>query len=368
MAGTKRILLIQTAFLGDLLLSVPLLKYLKTQFPESEISLVCRKGFGALFKDLQLIDRSYEIQKKNKESYQAALRQLETTEFDLLLSPHESLTTAFFVRKLQAKMKIGFHRRWNGVFFDKRIKKNLALPDAIRQMSLLTGQDPLLNEHIQQFQKQEAEWKSQGEKMLSPVPAWASPIVNLPNTWAQLQEKFQLPARSICLFPGSVWRTKQWTEEGFLELGQKLYEQGHSLLIMGGPGEEELAERIAAVIPGAQSLAGKTTQLETLVVLSKADMVVTNDSAGQHLAALVGTPTVSVFGPTVLEFGYRPWNSKAVIVERKGLSCRPCGKHGHNKCPIGTHECMKKISSTEVLQACQEFLFLVSRRSSSKKI
>jgi heptosyltransferase II len=370
-AATKKILLIQTAFLGDLLLSVPLLKHLKTLFPDSEISLVCRKGFGSLFQDLQLVEKTYEIQKKNKASYQEALEQLQSIDFDLLLSPHESFTTAIFTRPIRAKMKIGFRKWWNFFFFDKRIKKNLSLPDAIRQMSLLTEQDPLLNENIQQFQKQEVEWRSQGEKMLSPVPKWASPVVGVADRWTELQEKFQLPSRAICLFPGSVWKTKQWTEEGFLELGQKLYEQGHSLLIMGGPGEEELSDRIAAVIPGAISLAGRTSQLETLQILAKADLVVTNDSAGQHLAALVAAPTVSVFGPTVLEFGYRPWNSSAVIVERKGLSCRPCGKHGHNKCPIGTHECMKKITSTEVLQACQEFLFLVSSRgprSTSKKI
>ena len=118
---------------------------------------------------------------------------------------------------------------------------------------------------------------------------------------------------------------------------------------MGGPGEEELATRISKLIPGSLNLAGKTSPLESLQVLAQADVVVTNDSAGQHMAALVGAPTVSVFGPTVLEFGYRPWNSKAKIVERKGLACRPCGKHGHHKCPIGTHECMKKITATEVI-------------------
>jgi heptosyltransferase-2 len=87
-----------------------------------------------------------------------------------------------------------------------------------------------------------------------------------------------------------------------------------------------------------------------------AELVVTNDSAGQHLAALAGTKTVSVFGPTVLPFGFRPWNSQAIVVERFGLSCRPCGKHGPMKCPIGTHECMKSIRSNEVYQACERLL------------
>ncbi len=351
MATTKRILVIQTAFLGDLLLSVPLFKYLRAQFPGCEISLVCRKGFGALFKDLKLVEKTFEIKKKDKESYKQALAQIQAWDYDLLLSPHESLTTAFFVRQVKAKMKIGFAKWWNAPFFHKRVRKDLCLPDAIRQMSLLQEQDPKLKEQIFQFHKMDLEWRKKGEAFLTPVPDWASPLVQLPDAWNEIQSRFQLPTRAVCLFPGSVWRTKQWTEVGFEEVGLKLKEQGQEVLIMGGPGEEALAERISAKIPGSRSLAGKTSQLETLLILSRADVVVTNDSAGQHLAALVGAPTVSVFGPTVLEFGYRPWNSKAIIVERKGLSCRPCGKHGHHKCPIGTHECMTKLSSTEVLQA-----------------
>lgn len=350
MAATKRILVIQTAFLGDLILSVPLFKYLKRQFPDCEISLVCRKGFGSLYKELKLVDKTYEIQKKDKASYQAAQKQLQAWEFDLLLSPHESMTSALFSRSIRAKTKIGFHKWWNFLFFDRRVKKNLVLPDSIRQMSLLQEQDTNLKNQILQFHKQDLEWQKAAHDLLTPVPDWASPLVNLPDTWNVLQAKFDLPARAVCLFPGSVWRTKQWTEEGFREVGEKLQAQGRSVLIMGGPGEEELADRIAALIPGAKSLAGRTSQLETLLILSRADVVVTNDSAGQHLAALVGAPTVSVFGPTVLEFGFRPWNSKALIVERKALACRPCGKHGHNQCPIGTHECMKSITATEVLQ------------------
>jgi len=69
-----------------------------------------------------------------------------------------------------------------------------------------------------------------------------------------------------------------------------------------------------------------------------------------HLGSTAGTPTVSIFGPTILEFGYRPWNARAEIVQID-LSCRPCGKHGAKKCPLGTHACMKGISSRVVITA-----------------
>ena len=356
MAAAKRILVVQTAFLGDLLLTVPLFKYLKSTFPQSEITLVARKGFGSLFKELLLVDRVFEIQKKNKESYRKIIAALQGTSFDLLLSPHESVTTALFVRRIKAQKKIGFHKWWNGYFFDERIQKDFSLPDALRQMSLLQNCDPQLKRNLLEFHRADLEWQKQNQKLLTPVPQWASPVVPLPLDFAAVQAQYDLPANFVCLFPGSVWKTKQWTEEGFIGVGQKFAQAGHSVIVMGGPGEEELAARVAEKIPKALNLAGRTKLLESLVILSRAQVVVTNDSAGQHLASLVEAPTVSVFGPTVLEFGYRPWNTRARVIERKGLACRPCGKHGHHQCPLGTHECMKSLQTSEVFAGAESVL------------
>src|SRR3712207_3964208 len=98
-SATKRILVIKTAFLGDLLLVVHLFKYVKSQFPGCEISLVCRKGVGSILRDLKLVDQVHEVQKKKKESYQKALGELSRWDFDFVLCPHESLTSALFCRK-----------------------------------------------------------------------------------------------------------------------------------------------------------------------------------------------------------------------------------------------------------------------------
>jgi heptosyltransferase-2 len=358
LAATKRILVIQTAFLGDLLLSVPLFKYLKKTFPECEISLVCRKGVGSLFQSLKLVDKVCEIQKKNKESYRQAFSKLETTDFDLLLCPHESLTSALFSRKVKAKKKIAFHKWWNGIFFSETIRKDYSLPESLRQMSLLQESDPNLKKQLQDFRRQDAEWKKRQksqETLLTPVPDWASPLIESVHV-SEILQRLEIGNSYVCLFPGSVWKTKQWTEEGFIGVGQALAENGSRVLVMGGPGEEQLAARVAAQIPNAMDLAGRTNLQESMAILSRASIVVTNDSAGQHLAALVGAPTVAIFGPTVLDFGYRPWNSKASVVEREGLACRPCGKHGHHQCPIGTHECMKNIQAPEVLERIQKVL------------
>ncbi len=357
----KRVLVIQTAFLGDLLLSVPLLKNIRLALPNCEIDLICRKGFSSLFKDLCLIDRGYEIQKKNKASYQAVIQQLKSVEFDLIISPHESFTSARLVSHLKAKTKIGFSRWWNRFFFNQTIQKDKSLPEALRQLSLLQNQVPWLLQKLNEFHNMQLEFESKASfnskaetpRRLAPVPDWASPLVSFHSKIADLKLRFQLPENFVCLFPGSVWATKQWTIEGFIELGQKLQAQGKNILIMGGPGEEKLAAEIGTQLPKSWNLVNQTNLLESLSLLGAVEFVVTNDSAGQHLASLVGTPTVSVFGPTVLSFGYRPWNSNSIVVERKNLLCRPCGKHGHQLCPLGTHECMKSIRANEVYKAVQ---------------
>lgn len=352
--GASKVLVIQTAFLGDLALSVPLFKNIRQQMAQVEISLVCRQGLGSFLKDLGLIHSFYEIKKKDRASYDKVIEALRPIQFDLLLSPHESWTSARLARQIRAKKKIAYAKWWNYFFFDERVKKNLGLPDSLRQLSLLQNHIPDLNRKLLAFQKMDHEFQSQNPQgRLSPVPEWASPRVDVQSFVVEILSRWGLPARFVCLFPGSVWATKQWTEQGFIDTGMQLSREGHQVLIMGGTGEEELSEKIANLVPGAISLAGKTKLIETIAILSRADLVITNDSASQHLAALVETPTISIFGPTVQNFGYRPWNSRAVIVERVGLSCRPCGKHGHQRCPIGTHECMKSISAIEVLSARQ---------------
>ncbi len=361
LGARKQVLIVQTAFLGDLLLSVPLLKNLRLSIPQCEIHLVCRKGLSPLFLELGLIDHGYEIQKKNSQSYQSVVENTRGTFFDLILSPHESFTSGRLVKKLKSPVKIGFSSWWNFLFFHERIQRDLALPEALRQLSLLENRIPDLKAKLRSFKKMQISFEKIHPGKLAPVPEWASPEIELKLPFSDIKTQlvsdlgshFSLPDQFVCLFPGSVWATKQWTPEGFVEIGNRYSQEGKAILIMGGPGEESLGERVASQIPGSLNLVNRTSLMQTLVILKSASLVVTNDSAGQHLAALVLAPTLSIFGPTVLKFGYRPWNSKAMVIERKDLLCRPCGKHGHQQCPLGTHECMKSIRAKEVYESSQ---------------
>jgi heptosyltransferase-2 len=122
---------------------------------------------------------------------------------------------------------------------------------------------------------------------------------------------------------------------------------------MGAPAERGICDEIVRAAPGAVSIAGETSLWESAEILALADRLVCNDSGAMHMAAAAGVPTVTVFGPTILEFGYRPWQNQARVAQVE-LKCRPCGKHGAKACPLGTHECMKAVSVQTVLGLCDD--------------
>lgn len=345
--SNRPILCIQTAFLGDLLLMIPLLKRIRVLRPQSPIYLVARKGYGHLLKELMLVDEVFEIEKGKSSSYHKVKIQLLPINFELLLCPHESWTSAMFSRSINADRKISFDQLWNFFIFKERVKKDHHLPEALRQMQLLTLVDPQVRNEIEKIKKNDLKNADQLGRLL-PVPDWAS--MSKRDFLSKLTPVFNVHSRCIAIFPGSVWETKKWTFDGFADLGIKLSENRYEVLWMGSLQEKELCEGLQKLVPNSQVLAGKFSLLQTLALLTRVRAVVSNDSAGGHLAAIAGASTVSIFGPTVLDQGFRPWNSNLLIAELFDVKCRPCGRHGHQKCPKGTHECMKRLSSQLVLQ------------------
>ncbi|HPI39878.1 MAG TPA: glycosyltransferase family 9 protein [Pseudobdellovibrionaceae bacterium] len=340
---------VQTAFLGDLVLSVPTLVHIKKLWPHEKLILVARRGVGSFLKDLKIIDELIEIEKGNSESYQKA--QLELTRYEILrlFSPHESLRTTFFVSQIRSPSKISYKNFWSYFFYNYRVSKNLKLPEALRQLSLLGSFDLELQHRIEETQT--VDYTAKNSKGLLPAPPpWGVSFFRDQVLSLNLKiPDFQLPKPFICLFPGSTWATKKWTEEGFTQLAQGLVKRSINVVLMGSSEERSLCERIQKQVPGVVNLAGKTSILETLSLMVSSKMVVGNDSASAHLASLVQTPTLTFFGPTVLSQGFRPWGERATIIENDNLECRPCGKHGPQRCPLGTHECMKSLSVEQAL-------------------
>ena len=324
-----RILVFQTAFLGDAILSIPLLKTLRWHFPDGKIGFVCRKGVGGIFDHNDMVHQVIEVDKNDSDSLKNAFRSTREFKADLIVSPHRSFRTALWVFRLGAATTVGFKDWWTRFSYKKSTPWPATKHDVLRQLSLLEG----LGIDIAKIP----------EELLSLK-------IELPPN-----EKFSHLKDFVALSPGSQWNTKRWTQNGFVEVAEKLRATGNRIVLVGAPAEEALCREVAQRIPGAVNLCGQTSILELGQVLSQAGLLVCNDSGAMHVAAAVGTPVLAVFGATVPAQGYSPWRIKSEIVQ-VDLSCRPCGAHGHDECPLGHHDCMKKVTPEMVLQAAGELL------------
>jgi heptosyltransferase-2 len=146
---------VQTAFLGDLLLTIPLLRRLRQLKPLSPLILVAREGAGRLMKELELVDEVYEIRKGDPGSYRAAQEQLKKRRYEWIVCPHQSMTSAKFCWGLPAQVKVSFKQWWNFPFFKHRVDRNPMWPEPIRLLSLLQGLDPEMGPWLAEASKTE---------------------------------------------------------------------------------------------------------------------------------------------------------------------------------------------------------------------
>jgi heptosyltransferase-2 len=325
----KNILVFQTAFLGDAFLCIPLMKALRHLYPQAKVTLLCRQGVGDFFVKTKIVHACIEVNKGRNMSLHRAYLKTKRLKPDLVISPHRSFRTAQWVWRLGAPMSIGFLDIWSFFAFKKHVKRPDEKHDVLRQLSLLKGL---------------------GARPDKLPPHVMSLSVDVPDN-----PKFSRFKEFVALSPGSQWETKRWTKEGFIEVARQMINLGHKVVLVGAPNEKPLCAEIAKQLPDCVDLCGQTTVYELAQLLKAVNLLVCNDSGAMHVATAVGTPVVGVFGPTVPSQGYSPWSKQAKVVEAK-IGCRPCGAHGHNQCPIGTHDCMKKVRAERVMMVAQELI------------
>jgi heptosyltransferase-2 len=159
----------------------------------------------------------------------------------------------------------------------------------------------------------------------------------------------------ITLAPGSAWQTKQWP--GYADLGRILSDD-FDIAIVGGPADAEVAAKIRPGVPPARIIdaTGKLSLLGSAELIRRSVALITNDSSPQHLASAMGTRTVTIFGPTVPEFGFGPLAPASRTIGHPSLECRPCDRHGPRVCPLGHWRCMNEITADEVARVTRTVL------------
>ncbi len=160
----------------------------------------------------------------------------------------------------------------------------------------------------------------------------------------------------IVLAPGAAHYTKRWPIEKFDQLIKELLQSTNKQIILLGNKEERKYASALVTSNRIINLAGQLTLLQAAVIISRARVIVSNDSGLMHLATAVNTPVVSIFGSTVKELGFFPYKSVARVHEVNNLWCRPCSHIGRSRCPLGHFKCMQQINSKDVFNSVQKFL------------
>ena len=351
--GRTATLVIQTAFLGDVVLTTPLLAALAER--HGPVDVVTTPSAAALLDGHTAVAAVIPYDKRGEDRGWGGLwrlgRKLRARHYGRAYLPHRSWRSAALALLAGARERIGFADSAAAVTYTRRIPRATGGHEVERLLALA---DPVAG-------------REGGPTVLAaPIPSPAPhPAVHLELTSGDRAEADAwLRARGVApgfvaLAPGSIWGTKRWP--GYAELAAAL--EG-PVVILGGREDEALAGAVAAAAPGrAHSAAGAIGLRTSAALIERAAVLVTNDSAPLHLATAVGTPVVALFGPTVPAFGFGPRGPRDLVVEHSSLPCRPCSAHGPEVCPLGHHRCMKELSVAAVLSAVASVSDLEAHRA-----
>jgi len=339
--AARRVLIVQSAFMGDSLLTLPLARELKGILPGCRVSVLTLPQSAALFGDAPYVD---EVILDDKRGVHSGLfgtwrlaRDLRRRGFDLALVPHRSLRSALLARLAGIPRRIGSDASAGWWLLTDAVPFTWLMHDLERNLALLKPLKPDIRPRPD-------------ESLYVAKDAAATEVIN-----ARLFAAGIGPGdRVVGMHPGSVWATKRWLPERFTGLCSRLRREGFRVVLVGGAGDRGLCGRVARD-SGALDWSGRTELMELKALMGRLVLFVTNDSGPMHLAAAAGVATLAIFGPTTRELGFFPYGAGHRVVEAD-LACRPCSLHGTKSCPAGHFLCMRLITVGQVFSEAMEMV------------
>ncbi len=334
-----KLLLVQTGFIGDLILSTPIIEGLLEAFPGASLSVLTTPQGADLVSGDERLRSVITFDKRHGESgvsglFRAAAK-LRREAFDVAISLHKSYRTALLLRLARIPVLFGFREAALAWLYTETASRENLGHEVLRNMTIFNA----LGIRPERFNSRLRLGLSAESRA------------------AALAITEGLCGKLVAMAPGSVWATKRWTVEGFAEVARRLTESSCRVLLIGGKGDVSAGQEIEklAGVP-ITNLIGLVSLSTSAAVIERCGVLVSNDSAPLHMASAVGTPSVAVFCATVPQFGYGPWQVPHRIVQVDGISCRPCGRHGGQTCPTGTDACRLQIAPEQVTAAVFELL------------
>lgn len=324
----KKILVIQTAFIGDVVLATSLIENLHQQFPEVKIDILVRKGNESLFQSHPFLNQVLVWDKKNNkyQNWVGLLFKIRSRQYDVVLNAQRFAATGAWTAFSKAKIKIGFDKNPFSFLFTHSV--------------------------LHQFSEKGQHEIDRNHQLLSSLFLTKVAMPKLyPTASDELAVSSYQQTPYLCIAPASVWFTKQFSIEKWVDLINELPFKGPIYLI-GGPGDKLLCDQILQKINRklVVNLAGRLSFLASAALQKKAVLNYVNDSAPMHFASAVNAPVVAVYCSTLPNFGFGPLSDKSFIVQtNEALACRPCGIHGKKQCPLKHFDCAKTIKMDQLI-------------------
>ena len=366
----SRILLIKPSALGDVVHTIPVLVKLRARYPNARIDWLITPENADIVRchpalsNVVLFARR-DFSKRGRRwralvSFFDLLKQIRRAKYDLVIDMHGQLRSAFFALVSGAHVRIGF---------DRPIKRGVTV----------SAEHDLRNVPSHGWRgAREGSWIAYTHRVSIPTLdvhaidryLWVGPLLGFDddppdltihlssdtvrNVEQLLEEHGVTPDMPlIILVPGTIWETKHWTIEGFAGVARQFLHDGFAVALAGTMRDQERCRQIAAAAPGTCDLSGKTTPAELAALIRRAELAVTNDSGSMHVAASLGKPMVSVFGPTnPVHIG--PYQRPESVV-RVDLPCSPCNYRRLSQCPFD-HACMKQVTPAMVVERVRKIV------------
>lgn len=335
----ERILIVQTSFLGDLVLTTPLVWEIRRRFPKALVAILCTSSARGLLINNPHLDKIITDDKRGVERGLRGLwrkaKELRSLGFTVAISPHKSLRSALLLLLAGIPLRIGFRQSAGWFLYHHRVDRDPKSHDVERTLSILKplGIEP---EQCERHLRMDVD------------PATRGMVEGLFQSVGLERKEDQM---IFGINPGSVWPTKRWSAEGYADLIGRLKKKYRcEIVLFGSPEDSEIVNRIQSLSgQGGVNLVGRTALAELACAVEWCNVFITNDSMPMHLAVARGVPVVAIFCATTPSLGFYPYSSKSVVVE-KNLPCRPCGSHGGLRCPLGTEDCIRLVSPEDVLR------------------
>ncbi len=315
-------LIIQTAFLGDVVLALSMAEYIKTRDNKALVKFITTRASEPIAANCPFVDEVIIYDKYGKDRglvgiWQLASR-LNTEKFSAVFTPHRSFRSTLLTKLISSGEKYGFDKSALSFLYKNKIRYESSHHEIGRNLSLVR-----------------AHWKDGSRELILPVIKVES----------QKND-------TVAIAPGSVWATKRWPVKKWIELVSSPELADREIVIIGSEDDGGIADEIefGSRNKNITNLAGKLSIIESVSKIAECRVLVSNDSAPQHFALAVGTPVITIFGATVPRFGFYPVRDDDKVIETKlDLECRPCGIHGLKKCKIKTFDCMNSIDVETVV-------------------